>query len=95
MCECIRAIPHAGDLLQLAKAPGCRVALHPPAFAVEQKGPAAAARDGAVDRASDSGRHGHEHHLGALAEDADDAVAVFLTEVVDVEAGGFHDAQPE
>jgi len=37
----------------------------------------------------------HQHHLGALADDSQDAVAVFLAQVGDVRAGGFEDPQPE
>jgi hypothetical protein len=82
---------YAGDVLQLAKATGCGVALHPSSFTVAQDRAFNSSRDSAVDRAGDSGWHWHEYDLGALAEDAGDAVAVFFAEVVDVQPGGFHD----
>ena len=58
-------------------------------------GPAAAVADGGVEGAADGGREGDEDGLAAFAGDAEDAVAVFLAEVADVQAGGFEDPQAE
>ncbi|WP_406081373.1 hypothetical protein [Micromonospora sp. NBC_00858] len=41
------------------------------------------------------GRERDEDDFAALAEDAKDAVAVFLAEVADVGAAGFADPQPK
>jgi hypothetical protein len=37
----------------------------------------------------------YQHHLGALADHLQHAVAAFLAQVGDVRAGGFEDPQPE
>jgi hypothetical protein len=46
-----------------------------------------------VDGAADRGWERDKDALAAFAEDPEDAVAVFLAEVGDVQAGGFEDAQ--
>jgi hypothetical protein len=45
----------------------------------------------AWSRAADRRRQRDEDRLAAFAEDPEDAVAVFLAEVGDVQAGGFED----
>ena len=69
--------------------------VHPGAAAVEQDRSGGPVADGAVDGAADRGRQRDEDGLVALADDAQDAVAVFFAEVVDVRAGGFEDPQAE
>jgi hypothetical protein len=71
------------------------MALHAAAFAVEQDRSFGSSVHSAVHGAGDRRGHRHEHDLGAFAYHAHDAVAVFFAEVVDVQSGGFHDAQPE
>ncbi|WP_328414610.1 hypothetical protein OG470_20640 [Micromonospora sp. NBC_00389] len=57
------------------------------------------AQDRTVDRMAHGPGHGrrqrNEDDFAALAADAKDAVAVFLSEVTDVGAAGFEDPQPE
>ena len=74
---------------------GGGVPVHPGAAAVAQDRAGVAVADGAVDGAGDGWWQRDEDDLAAFAEDAQDAVAVFLAEVVDVGAGGFEDPQAE
>jgi hypothetical protein len=68
------------------------VPVHPGAAGVAQQRPAGAAGDSAADRAADGGGQGHEDHLGALADDTEDAVAVLVTQIGDVRGAGLEDA---
>jgi hypothetical protein len=87
--------PHAGSLGEAAEASSGGVPVHPRSSRVDQDRPGRPGLDGAVDRPADRRRKRHEHEFGALADDAGDAVAVFLAEVGDVGAGGLEDAQTE
>jgi hypothetical protein len=65
------------------------------AAGVQQDRPVGPAAAGAVDGPADGGRQRDEDHLGALAADSQDAVAVFLAEVGDIGASGFEGPQAE
>jgi hypothetical protein len=69
--------------------------VHPQIADVEQDRPSDPGSHCAVDRARDRWWQRHQHHLGALADDSQHTVPVFLTQVGDVRAGGFEDPQPE
>jgi hypothetical protein len=71
------------------------VAVHPGAVAVEQHRPADPIADGAVDRPPDRRRQRDQRQLGALTCDAQDPVAVFLAQIVDVGVAGFEHPQPK
>jgi len=71
------------------------VPVHPSTVGVEQDRPGGPVADRGVDRPADRRRQRDEDGLLPLANDAQDAVAVFLTEVGDVEADGFEDPQAE
>jgi transposase-like protein len=71
------------------------VPVHPGPAAVKQDRPAGPVAAGAVEGAADRGRERDEDGLVALADDAQDAVAVFLAEVGDVRSDGFEDPQSE
>jgi len=71
------------------------VPVHPSAAGVQQSRTAGPVVDRRVEGSSDGGRERDEDGLAAFAEDPDDAVAVFLAEVGDVQAGGFEDPQSE
>jgi hypothetical protein len=86
---------HAPGLREVPKAAGGGVPVHPPAVRVEQDRPCRPAADGAIDRAADRGRQRDKDHLGSFAAHPEDAVAMLLTQVGDVRAGGFEDAQAE
>jgi hypothetical protein len=87
--------PYARVLGEVAQAAGGGVSVHPGAAAVEQDRPAGPARGGAVDGPADRRRQLDQDDLGALAADAQDAVAVFLAQVGDVGAGGYEDPQAQ
>jgi hypothetical protein len=71
------------------------MAVHPSAAGVQQDRSEDAVADRLIEGSSDRGRERDEDGLAAFAEDAEDAVAVFLSEVGDVQTGGFEDPQPE
>ncbi len=85
--------PHAGSLSQAPQAAGGGVAVHPGAAAVEQDRPAATGADRPVDGAADRWRQRDQDNLAPLAAHAQYPVAVFLTQVGDIGAGGFKDPQ--
>jgi hypothetical protein len=58
-------------------------------------GPALRPSTAPVDRSAYGWRERDEDDLAALATDSQDAMAVFLAEVVDAGAAGFEDSQPE
>ena len=76
-------------------AAGGGVPVHPDATGVEQNRTAGAVADGLVEGSADRGWEWDEDGLAAFAEDTHDAVAVFLAEVGDIQAGGFEDPQPK
>ena len=80
---------------EAAQAAGGAVPVHPGAAAGEQDRARGAVADGAVDGAADGWWQRDQDDLVAFAVDPQDAVAVFLAEVVDVGAAGFEDPQPE
>jgi hypothetical protein len=69
------------------------VPVHAGAAAVVQDRSAGAVADGGIEGAADGRRERDEDGLAAFAGDAEDAVAVFLAEVADVQAGGFEDGR--
>lgn len=69
--------------------------IHSGSSGVEQDRPGSAVCDGAVNGPPDRGRQRRERDLVALADHAQNPVAVFLTEVRDVGTGGFEDPQSE
>lgn len=71
------------------------MAVHPCGAAVEQDRAAVTACDGAVDGSADRGRQGHLNDLAAFAADPQDPVAVFVTEITDIRAGGFEDPKSQ
>ena len=71
---------------------GGGVPVHPGAAAGAQDRPDRPAVDGEVDGPSDRRRERDEDDLGALADDAQDAVAVLLPEIGDVGSAGFEHA---
>lgn len=73
---------------------GC-VPVHPCATAVQQDRAVYPIGDGAIDRPPDRGWQRDEGDAVVLADDPQDAVAVFFTEVGDLGAGSFADAQAE
>jgi hypothetical protein len=77
------------------QAAGGGVAVHPGAAAVEQDWPAGPGADRAVDGPPYGWRQRDQGDLGAFAADAQHPVAVLLTQVGDVCAGGFEDSQAE
>ena len=85
----------AGGLGELTQAAGGRVPVHPGAAAVEQDRPARPRSDRPVDGPANRWRQGHQDDLGALAAHAQYPVAVLLTKVGDVGAGGLEDPQAE
>ena len=87
--------PDAGDERELAKPPGRCVPVHPEAALVEQQRPGGAVAGGEVDGAADRGWQRDQHDLAALAVDPYDAVAVFLAEVIEADAGCLEHPQPE
>jgi len=87
--------PHPGSRGQVAEAAGAGVPVHPGTAPVAQQRPVLAAVDGPVDGPPDRGRQRDEDDLGALADHAQDAVAVLLAEVGDVGGAGLEDPQPE
>ncbi|MGH3258323.1 MAG: hypothetical protein ACRDOU_23520 [Streptosporangiaceae bacterium] len=80
---------------ELAQAAGGCMPVHPGTAAVEQDRPAVPVACCPVDSAPDGWRQRDQGDLGALAAHAEDPVAVFLTYVGDVGAGGFEYPQPE
>ena len=85
----------AGGLGELTQAAGGRVPVHPGAPAVEQDRPAHPRSDRPVDGPADRWRQGHQDGLGAFAAHAQHPVAVLLTKVGDVRAGGLEYPQAE
>jgi len=71
------------------------VPVHSVAAAVEQDRSADPITGRGVEGAADCGWQRDESGLAALADHAENAVAVLLTEVGDVCAGGFEDPQAE
>jgi hypothetical protein len=69
--------------------------IHAGAALIEQDRSRFAAGGGAVDRAGDGRWHRDENNPVTLPDDADHAVAMFLAQVADVQAGRFKDPQPE
>jgi hypothetical protein len=65
-----------GSRGQVAEAAGAGVPVHPGTAPVAQQRPVLAAIDGPVDGPPDRGRQRDEDDLGALADHAQDAVAV-------------------
>jgi len=87
--------PQAGSLGQAPQAPGRRVAVHPGAAGIEQDRPAVPQAGCPVDGPADRGWQRDLDHLAALAAHPQHPVAVLLSEVGDVRAGGFEDPQAE
>jgi hypothetical protein len=81
-----------GEVLEPA---GRRVPVHPRSVGVAQDRTTLTALDGSVEGAGHRRRQRDQDDLAALAPHAQDAVAVFFSEVVDVGAAGFEDPQPE
>jgi hypothetical protein len=95
MCGCIRGNRTTGYVGQSSEPPGRGVPVHPCPTGVHQDRPRSPCADRPVDRPRHRRWQRHQHHLGALAHDPQDAVPVFLTQVGDVRAGGFEDPQPK
>jgi hypothetical protein len=70
--------PHPGRLGKSAQSAGGGVPAHPGAAGVEQDRPTGPAANRLIEGSADGWREWDEDGLAALAEDADDAVAVFL-----------------
>jgi len=71
------------------------VPVHPRVPGVEQDRPGGASVDRTVDRTADSRRQRHQNDPGALADNPQHPVAVFLAEISDIGAGRLEDAQPQ
>jgi len=69
--------------------------VHPGAAPVEHYRARGPPLNGAVDGAADRRRERHQHDPGPLSHDTQHAMAMFLTEVGDLGAGGFEDAQTQ
>ena len=69
--------------------------VHAGAGGAAQHRPGGTVADGPVDRPPDRGWQRDQHDLVALAVHSQDAVAVSLTEFLDVGTGGLEDPQPE
>jgi hypothetical protein len=67
-----------GGSREVAEAAGGGVSVHPAPLGVEQDRPADPIADGVVDGPPGRRREGDEHDPGAVAEDAQDSVAVFF-----------------
>jgi hypothetical protein len=80
---------------EVAESAGGAVAVQTVRTAVEQNRPAVAVPGCAFDGPRDRWWQWCQDVLVSLAAHQQDPVAVFLTEVVDVGAGGFEDPQPE
>ena len=65
-----------------------------PRLVAQQRSVGALTR-GAVDRAADRRRQRHEHDFAAFTLHPHDAVAVFLTEVVQADPGGLEHPESE
>jgi hypothetical protein len=87
--------PDAGRGGEVFESAGGGVAVHAGAGPVEQDRSGGSVADRSVDGPADRWRSRDEDDLGVLAHHAQDAVAVLLTEVVDVGGAGFEDPQPE
>ena len=88
-----RRHPHPGRGGKGPESAGGGVPVHPDTATVEQDRPAGPVADGGVKGATDRGRQRDEDGLVALADDPQNAVAVFLAEVGDVRSGRFEDPQ--
>jgi hypothetical protein len=86
-----RRHPHPGCLGQGAKPAGRSVPVHPGAASVEQDRSGDPLTDRLIESSADGRRQWDEDGLAAFAEDPEDAMAVFLTKVGNVQAGGFED----
>lgn len=95
MCGCGLVIRTPRGFSEAAQAPGGGVAVHPGAAAVDQDRPAGPGADRAVYGLPDGWWQRYEGDLGAFAAHAQHPVAVLFTQVTDVCAGGFEDAQAE
>ena len=87
--------PHPGRRSQGAQPSGGGMSVHPDAAGVQQDRTASAVADRLVEGSADRRWEWNEDGLAAFAEDPEDAVAMFFTEVGDVQAGGFEDPQPK
>jgi hypothetical protein len=92
-------IEHGGDERvaqhvrgQPAQPAGGGVPVHPGPTPGAQDWPHRTGVDGEVDRASDRGRQGDEDDLAALADHAQDTVAVLLPQIGDIGTTRFEDA---
>ena len=90
-----RRHPHPGCLGEVAEAAGGRVPVHPLSAGVEQDRPRGSVADRGIQSSADGGWQGDEGGLVALAEHSQNAVAVFVAEVGDVQPGGFEDPETE
>nr|WP_024936266.1 hypothetical protein [Actinomadura madurae] len=78
-----------------AQAPDGGVPIHPDPAGVEQDRSGRPVAGGVVDGSADCRWRRGQHDPGALADHAEDSLAVFLVQVVDVDAGGLEDPQPD
>jgi hypothetical protein len=71
------------------------VSVHAPVAPVEQDWSRQPVADSLVEGATDSWRQGYQSLLAAFAVDKQDAVTMFLAEILDIGAAGFGDAESE
>jgi len=69
--------------------------VHPGAAAPEQDRTGDPVANGPIEGAADRRRQRDQDRLAAFAGDPQDPAAVFISQIADVQAGGFEDPQPE
>jgi hypothetical protein len=74
--------PDTSDLGEPSEPPGGGVPVHPSSARVQQDRPGDTCSDRTVDRPRDRRWQRHQHHLGALADHPQHAVAVFIARSV-------------
>jgi hypothetical protein len=80
-----------GAVSEVVQAAARGVTVHPSSGAVERDRPGYPVSDGSLDRPHYRRRERDEHDPAALADNSQDAVAVFLAEVGDVRPAGLED----